>query len=128
MREALALAKQGVALATPNPMVGAILVKDETIVGRGFHTWQGLKHAEILALDEAGERARGATVYVTLEPCSHTGRTGPCVDALLAAGVAKVVAASGDPNPLVAGEGFRPLVYRSVKGLTGSRIQAVMAR
>jgi diaminohydroxyphosphoribosylaminopyrimidine deaminase/5-amino-6-(5-phosphoribosylamino)uracil reductase len=109
MREALALARQGVALASPNPMVGAVVVHGDRIVGRGFHSWPGIKHAEILALEEAGESARGATVYVTLEPCSHTGRTGPCAEALIAAGVVKVVAASGDPNPLVAGEGFRKL-------------------
>jgi len=109
MRAALDLAKKGIALATPNPMVGAVIVQDGEIVGRGFHTWAGLKHAEILALEEAGSRARGAVVYVTLEPCSHTGRTPPCVDALLAAGIAKIVAASADPNPLVAGEGFRGL-------------------
>jgi diaminohydroxyphosphoribosylaminopyrimidine deaminase/5-amino-6-(5-phosphoribosylamino)uracil reductase len=109
MREALALARQGVALASPNPMVGCVIVRDGAVVGRGFHTWEGLKHAEILALEQAGESARGATAHVTLEPCSHTGRTGPCSDALIAAGVAKVVAASGDPNPLVAGEGFRRL-------------------
>ena len=109
MSEALALARQGVALASPNPMVGAVIVRDDEVVGRGFHTWAGLKHAEILALEEAGERARGATIYVTLEPCSHTGRTPPCVDALIAAGIAKVVVASEDPNPLVAGEGLRRL-------------------
>lgn len=109
MREALALARKGIALATPNPMVGAVIVHGEKIVGSGFHTWEGVKHAEILALAEAGESARGATVYINLEPCSHTGRTGPCVDALIAAGIAKVVAASGDPNPLVAGEGYRRL-------------------
>lgn len=109
MREALDLARKGVALATPNPVVGAVLVRDGAIAGRGFHTWEGVKHAEILALEEAGERARGATLYITLEPCAHTGRTGPCADALIAAGIAKVVAACGDPNPLVAGEGFRRL-------------------
>lgn len=109
MNEALALARKGVALASPNPMVGAIVVHGDRVAGRGFHTWDGLKHAEVLALEEAGEAARGATVYVTLEPCSHNGRTPPCVDALIAAGVAKVVAATGDPNPLVAGEGFRRL-------------------
>jgi diaminohydroxyphosphoribosylaminopyrimidine deaminase/5-amino-6-(5-phosphoribosylamino)uracil reductase len=109
MREALDLARRGMALASPNPMVGCVIVRDGAVVGRGFHTWNGLKHAEILALDEAGDRARGATAYVTLEPCSHTGRTGPCADALIAAGVAKVVAASRDPNPLVAGEGFAKL-------------------
>jgi diaminohydroxyphosphoribosylaminopyrimidine deaminase/5-amino-6-(5-phosphoribosylamino)uracil reductase len=109
MSEALALAKKGVALAAPNPMVGAVVVREGEVVGRGSHTWLGLKHAEILALEEAGERARGATLYVTLEPCSHTGRTGPCADAVIAAGVVKVVAASGDPNPRVSGEGFRRL-------------------
>ena len=76
MREALELARRGVALATPNPMVGAVVVHDDKIIGRGFHTWEGLKHAEILALEEAGERARGATVYVTLEPCAHSGTHG----------------------------------------------------
>jgi diaminohydroxyphosphoribosylaminopyrimidine deaminase/5-amino-6-(5-phosphoribosylamino)uracil reductase len=109
MREAFALARRAVALASPNPMVGALVVTNGKIAGRGFHTWDGVKHAEILALEEAGEKARGATVYVTLEPCSHTGRTSPCADALIAAGVAKVVAATADPNPLVGGEGFRRL-------------------
>jgi diaminohydroxyphosphoribosylaminopyrimidine deaminase/5-amino-6-(5-phosphoribosylamino)uracil reductase len=109
MTEALALARQGVALASPNPMVGCVIVREGVVVGRGFHTWRGLKHAEVLALEEAGARARGATAYVTLEPCAHTGRTGPCSGALIAAGIVKVVAASGDPNPLVAGEGFRRL-------------------
>ena len=85
MSDALALARRGIALASPNPMVGAIVVREGEIVGRGFHTWDGLKHAEILALEQAGEGAHGATVYVTLEPCSHTGRTGPCADALIAA-------------------------------------------
>jgi diaminohydroxyphosphoribosylaminopyrimidine deaminase/5-amino-6-(5-phosphoribosylamino)uracil reductase len=124
MREALALAGKGIALASPNPMVGAVIVHDEKIVGRGFHTWQGLKHAEILALEEAGGSARGATVYVTLEPCSHTGRTGPCVDALIAAGVAKVVAAAGDPNPLVAGEGFSRLRAAGVQAEIATEFQA----
>src|SRR5437899_302823 len=109
MSEALALARQGVALATPNPMVGCVLVRDKVVVGRGFHTWNGIKHAEILALEEAGNQAAGATAYVTLEPCSHTGRTGPCADALIAAKIAKVVIAASDPNPLVAGEGVRRL-------------------
>lgn len=109
MAEALRLAREGVALASPNPMVGCVIARGETVVGRGFHTWAGLKHAEILALEEAGDEARGADVYVTLEPCSHTGRTGPCADALIAAGVARVFAASGDPNPQVDGEGFRRL-------------------
>jgi diaminohydroxyphosphoribosylaminopyrimidine deaminase/5-amino-6-(5-phosphoribosylamino)uracil reductase len=109
MRDALNLARQGVALTSPNPCVGCVIVRDGVVAGRGFHTWQGVKHAEVLALEEAGDRARGATAYVTLEPCSHTGRTGPCADALIAAGIAKVVAASRDPNPLVGGDGFARL-------------------
>jgi diaminohydroxyphosphoribosylaminopyrimidine deaminase / 5-amino-6-(5-phosphoribosylamino)uracil reductase len=109
MREALALARKGIALASPNPMVGAVVVQNGQTVGSGFHTWEGVKHAEILALEEAGDAARGSTVYVTLEPCSHDGRTSPCADALIAASVSRVVAASGDPNPVVAGEGFRRL-------------------
>ena len=106
------------------PMVGAVIVQDGEVVGRGFHTWEGLKHAEILALEEAGERARGATIYVTLEPCSHTGRTPPCADALIAAGIAKVVAASADPNPLVAGEGFRRLRASGVQVEIATEFQA----
>ncbi len=109
MQEALDLARQGRAQASPNPLVGAVVVRDRVVVGRGFHTWAGLRHAEVIALEEAGERARGATVYLNLEPCSHQGRTPPCADALIAAGVARVVAAMEDPNPRVAGEGFRKL-------------------
>jgi diaminohydroxyphosphoribosylaminopyrimidine deaminase / 5-amino-6-(5-phosphoribosylamino)uracil reductase len=109
MREALELARRGRALASPNPMVGAVVVRDGSVIGRGFYTWEGLRHAEVAALAEAGEQARGASVYVSLEPCSHQGRTPPCADALIAAGVKRVVAAMQDPNPLVAGEGFRKL-------------------
>jgi diaminohydroxyphosphoribosylaminopyrimidine deaminase / 5-amino-6-(5-phosphoribosylamino)uracil reductase len=109
IREALELAWQGRAQASPNPMVGAVLVRDGEVVGRGFHTFAGRKHAEIVALEEAGDRARGATLYINLEPCSHTGRTAPCADAIVTAGVAKVVAAMQDPNPLVAGDGFNRL-------------------
>jgi len=109
MDEALELARQGEGRTSPNPAVGAVLVKDSDVVGRGFHTYGQVKHAEILALDEAGVRARGATLYVTLEPCSHQGRTPPCVDALVQAGVTRVVAPMEDPNPLVAGQGFRRL-------------------
>jgi len=109
LREALELARKGRAQTSPNPMVGAVLVREGRVVGRGFHTYAGLKHAEILALEEAGERARGATLYINLEPCSHKGRTGPCADALIAAGVRRVVAAMRDPNPLVSGEGFERL-------------------
>src|SRR3954447_6486394 len=109
MREALDLARKGRALASPNPMVGCVIVRDGAVVGRGFHTYAALKHAEIVALDEAGDRARRADLYVTLEPSSHHGRTPPCADALIAAGVARVIAAIEDPNPRVAGEGFRKL-------------------
>jgi len=109
MDEALELARRGAGCTSPNPAVGAVLVKDSEVIGRGFHTYAQRKHAEILALDQAGERARGATLYITLEPCSHHGRTPPCADALVNAGVARVVAAMEDPNPLVAGKGFRRL-------------------
>src|SRR5271165_6630732 len=109
MLGALALAREGVGLASPNPVVGCIIVNGTEPVGFGSHTWDGVKHAEVLALDQAGPLARGATAYVTLEPCSHTGRTGPCCDALIAAGVTRVVYASGDPNPEVSGEGLRRL-------------------
>ncbi len=106
MQEALALAEQGRGQTSPNPAVGAILVQGDRIVGRGFHTWARTDHAEIAALREAGAEARGSTLYVTLEPCSHFGRTAPCADAVIKAGVARVVAASQDPNPLVSGQGF----------------------
>jgi diaminohydroxyphosphoribosylaminopyrimidine deaminase/5-amino-6-(5-phosphoribosylamino)uracil reductase len=109
MREAFDLARKGRGLASPNPMVGAVLVRGDEVVGRGFHTYAGLQHAEVIALAQAGEKARGATLYLNLEPCSHQGRTPPCVDAVIAAGVARVVAPIHDPNPLVAGEGFRRL-------------------
>ena len=109
MRAALELARQGLGRTSPNPAVGAVVVRDSQVVGRGFHTYAGVKHAEVLALEEAGAQARGATLCVTLEPCAHQGRTPPCVEAILAAGVARVVAALEDPNPLVAGAGFRRL-------------------
>jgi diaminohydroxyphosphoribosylaminopyrimidine deaminase/5-amino-6-(5-phosphoribosylamino)uracil reductase len=109
LRDALDLARKGRALASPNPLVGAVVVRDGEVVGRGFHTFAGVRHAEELAVAEAGEKARGATVYLNLEPCSHHGRTPPCVDALIEAGVARVVAPLTDPNPKVSGEGFRKL-------------------
>jgi len=109
MDEALELARQGIGRTSPNPAVGAVLVRDGEVVGRGSHSWAGVKHAEILALEEAGDRARGATLYITLEPCSHEGRTGPCADALIGSGVARVVAAMQDPNPQVRGDGFQRL-------------------
>ncbi len=109
LHEALALAAQGRARTSPNPMVGALLVNNGDVVGRGFHVYRDKDHAEIVALKEAGERSRGATLYINLEPCSHQGRTAPCADALIAAGVQRVVAAMQDPNPLVSGDGFRKL-------------------
>jgi len=109
MREALRLARLGKGKTSPNPAVGAVVVSGGAIRGRGYHTWANVKHAETVALEEAGEAARGATVYVTLEPCSHQGRTGPCADRLIEAGVARVVAAMEDPNPRVNGAGFRKL-------------------
>ena len=110
LRQALDLARRGIGLTAPNPNVGAVIVAEGgEIVGTGTHTYEGLKHAEILALEQAGERARGATLYVNLEPCSHQGRTGPCADALIAAGVRRVVAGVLDPNPLVSGQGFARL-------------------
>ncbi len=115
MRQALELARLGLGRTSPNPAVGAILVRDGEIVGRGFHTWAGVKHAEILALEQAGERARGATLYVTLEPCAHYGRTGPCTEAILAAGVRRVVVAAEDPNPAVRGAGLRRLASAGVE-------------
>jgi diaminohydroxyphosphoribosylaminopyrimidine deaminase/5-amino-6-(5-phosphoribosylamino)uracil reductase len=109
LEEALDLAAQGVGRVSPNPAVGAVVARNGDVIGRGFHTWAGVKHAEVLAIEEAGELARGATLYLTLEPCSHQGRTPPCVDAIIAAGITKVVAAMEDPNPLVSGKGFERL-------------------
>ena len=106
MAKALRLAKRGVYTTHPNPRVGCVLVKSGAIVGEGWHRMAGEAHAEINALAMAGEEARGSTAYVTLEPCSHHGKTRPCTDALIDAGVAKVIAAMGDPNPSVSGSGF----------------------
>ena len=105
MRRALELAARGAGLTSPNPMVGAVLVKDGRVVGEGSHTWDGMRHAEIIAIEAAGAEARGATLYINLEPCSHQGRTPPCADALAAARVGRVVAALEDPNPQVKGRG-----------------------
>lgn len=110
MREALQLARQGIALASPNPRVGAIVLNPEgRIIGSGFHTYEGMKHAEALALQQAGAAARGGTLYLNLEPCCHQGRTPPCTDAVIAAGIKRVVIAMLDPNPLVAGKGVQRL-------------------
>jgi diaminohydroxyphosphoribosylaminopyrimidine deaminase/5-amino-6-(5-phosphoribosylamino)uracil reductase len=110
LRQAIELARRGIGLTSPNPNVGAVIVDDHgQVIGTGTHTYEGVKHAEILALEQAGARARGATLYINLEPCSHQGRTGPCADALIAAGIRRVVAGIVDPNPLVSGQGFARL-------------------
>ena len=119
MARALRLAEQGLYTTDPNPRVGCVLVRDSDIVGEGFHARAGLPHAERHALAAAGEKAQGATAYVTLEPCSHTGRTGPCADALVAAGVARVVAAMEDPNPQVAGRGLKRLADAGIDTACG---------
>lgn len=115
MAHALQLAAHGLYTTDPNPRVGCVLVRDGEVVGAGWHHRAGEPHAEINALREAGERARGATAYVTLEPCCHHGRTPPCSDALIAAGVARVVAAMEDPNPLVAGRGLAQLRQAGIR-------------
>jgi diaminohydroxyphosphoribosylaminopyrimidine deaminase/5-amino-6-(5-phosphoribosylamino)uracil reductase len=121
MARALSLARRGEALTSPNPMVGCVLVRDGRVAGEGFHTYDGLHHAEMLALRAAGENARGATLYVNLEPCCHTGRTGPCADAIIAAGVKRVVAAMRDPNPQVAGRGLEKLRRAGIEVAVGER-------
>ncbi len=109
MQHALELARRGIGLASPNPVVGCAIVADGQIVGEGYHRYDARDHAEIVALKAAGDRAQGATAYVTLEPCNFTGRTGPCSEALIKAGVKRVIAATEDPNPKVAGGGFEAL-------------------
>jgi diaminohydroxyphosphoribosylaminopyrimidine deaminase / 5-amino-6-(5-phosphoribosylamino)uracil reductase len=109
VRRALELAERGRGTTRPNPIVGAVVVRDGEVIAEGWHERPGLPHAERIALEAAGAQARGATLYTTLEPCAHQGRTGPCTEAILAAGVARVVAAAGDPNPVVDGAGFAAL-------------------
>ena len=109
MAQALRLAERGLYSTSPNPRVGCVIVRDGVVVGEGWHQRAGEAHAEVNALQQAGAAARGATAYVTLEPCSHHGRTPPCTEALLAAGIGRVVAAMADPNPLVAGRGLAQL-------------------
>lgn len=114
---ALALAKNGQYTTRPNPAVGCVLVRHGVVIGEGFHPKAGLPHAEVFALQDAqdkGESTQGATAYVTLEPCSHTGRTPPCCDALILAGVARVVVACADPNPKVAGQGMKRLLQAGI--------------
>jgi len=110
LRRALDLARQGIGLASPNPYVGAVVVDSHgNTAGEGTYTYAGVKHAEVLALEQAGEKARGGTLYINLEPHSHQGRTPPCTDALIAAGIRRVVASMPDPNPKVSGRGFEKL-------------------
>jgi len=119
MEHALDLARKGVGLASPNPTVGCVIVRDGAIVGEGFHQYDARDHAEIVALKQAGEKARGATLYVTLEPCNHTGRTGPCSEAIVAAGISRVVASMEDPNPKTARGGFTRLRGTGIEVNTG---------
>ncbi|MCW8922724.1 MAG: bifunctional diaminohydroxyphosphoribosylaminopyrimidine deaminase/5-amino-6-(5-phosphoribosylamino)uracil reductase RibD [Gammaproteobacteria bacterium] len=115
MQRALRLAQRGLYGTDPNPRVGCVLVRNEKIVGEGWHQKAGEPHAEILALKQAGDEAKGATAYVTLEPCSHTGKTPPCADALVKAGVGRVIVAMQDPNPQVAGDGLKRLQANGIE-------------
>ncbi len=126
MALALSLGRRGLGRVWPWPSVGCVIVRDGRIVGRGTSDRDTFRHAEVVALDQAGPRARGATVYVTLEPCSHHGRTPPCADALIRAGVARVVVATGDPNPQVAGNGLARLRDAGIAVDTG--VMAAQAR
>ncbi len=120
MRKALELARAGIGLVSPNPAVGAVVVDASgREVGAGTHTYDGVKHAEILALEQASDQARGATLYLNLEPCSHQGRTAPCADAVIAAGIRRVVCSMEDPNPRVAGQGFAKLRTSGIKVAVG---------
>lgn len=119
MRQALRLARKAIGQTSPNPAVGALLVKNGAVIGRGYHRRAGLAHAEVEALRDAGAQARGATLYVTLEPCNHAGRTPPCCDAILASGIRRVVAAVKDPNPITRGRGLNRLKRCGVKIAVG---------
>ncbi len=119
MERALQQAERSVGLASPNPAVGCVLVRGDELVGEGFHEFDRRDHAEVVALKQAGPQAHGATAYVTLEPCSHQGRTGPCADALIAAGVKRVVVATVDPNPQVNGKGMARLREAGVQVSSG---------
>jgi diaminohydroxyphosphoribosylaminopyrimidine deaminase/5-amino-6-(5-phosphoribosylamino)uracil reductase len=119
MQHALTLARKGAGLASPNPMVGCVIVREGQIVGEGFHQYDRRDHAEIVALRSAGKKAHGATLYVNLEPCNHTGRTGPCTQAIIAAGIHRVVAAMNDPNPVNSSRGFERLRAAGVEVFTG---------
>jgi len=119
-RRSIELAREGIALVSPGPLVGCVIVaRDGEIVGKGTYTYDGQTHAEVIALEEAGDRARGGTAYVSLEPHSHHGRTAPCTEALIKAGIARVVAPIEDPNPLVSGRGFARLRQAGIEVVTG---------
>jgi len=118
MEKALKLAKKGEGKVNPNPKVGAIVIKDNKIIGEGYHKYFGGPHAEVYALREAGEKAKGATIYVTLEPCSHYGKTPPCAKAIVKAGIAKAVIAMKDPNSLVQGRGIDILKQNGIEVVT----------
>ena len=129
MRRALSLARRGWGQTAPNPMVGAVVVQGDAVVGEGYHARYGGAHAEVAALEEAGDRARGAAVYVTLEPCAHVGKTAPCADALIAAGVDRVIVATRDPNP-TAGGGLERLERAGIAvevGMEGARARELNA-
>ena len=134
IERAIELAELGRGLVSPNPMVGAVVVAGGVVVGEGWHQGAGLPHAEIVALDQAGPRARGATLYTSLEPCDHFGRTPPCTRAIVAAGIAMVVSATSDPNPVVDGRGFAALtaagvhVRRGVHAEAAERLNAAFAK
>src|ERR1700689_1677602 len=135
LHRALNLAREGVGLASPNPYVGAVIVDPHgTVVGTSVYTYAGVKHAEVLALEQAGDKARAGTLYINLEPHSHQGRTPPCTDALIAAGIHRVVASMPDPNPKVSGRGFEQLraagVHVEVGGLEAEarRLNEAFAR
>ena len=119
MKQALLLAAKGLGRTAPNPPVGAVVVKDDRVVGKGFHPKAGMPHAEVYALRDAGDKARGATIYVTLEPCSHFGKTPPCTQALIEAGIKRVVVGAVDPNPVVAGTGIEYLRSHGLEVLVG---------
>jgi diaminohydroxyphosphoribosylaminopyrimidine deaminase / 5-amino-6-(5-phosphoribosylamino)uracil reductase len=119
MQRAISLARKATGLASPNPLVGCVLVREGQIVGEGFHQYDLRDHAEVVAIKSAGEKARGATLYVNLEPCNHSGRTGPCTEAIIKAGIQRVVATIEDPNPVVAGGGYDRLRATGIEVFTG---------
>lgn len=127
MSMALSLAEKGLGKTWPNPMVGAVIVKKNKLIGQGWHQRYGADHAEIMALQQAGQRAKGAALYVSLEPCCHTGLTPPCTQAIIKAGIKTVVAAMRDPNPKVSGKGFRQLKRANIEVIQGIKAKEAKA-